>query len=266
MRFVKWSLFAVLLSAPAAAADLPIAPAYVPGEHIYEWSGLYLGGNVGYRRVALGGHQEIVAPNPNTGALALIAQSDNSYSTSGGILGVQFGINWQLRSFVFGFEGDFDGLFGGRGTSTAACLDGTGAIIPACTFTVADRQRYFATFRGRAGYAVDRWLFYVTGGAAWQNVGSDISLTAAGNSLVPLGTIFNTPVGWTAGLGVEAAVSRDWSVRLEYLHLQSVTDFKPLVVTPGAMAAFGFNAATTISDTVRLRSDLVRVGANYRFW
>jgi opacity protein-like surface antigen len=31
-------------------------------------------------------------------------------------------------------------------------------------------ERWYATARGRVGYAVDKWLFFVSGGAAWTNV------------------------------------------------------------------------------------------------
>jgi outer membrane immunogenic protein len=40
---------AVVFSQIASAADLPVkAPAYVPPSPAYSWTGLYIGGNVGY--------------------------------------------------------------------------------------------------------------------------------------------------------------------------------------------------------------------------
>ena len=60
-----------------------------------------------------------------------------------------------------------------------------------------------ASFRGRAGFAVDRALFYVTGGVAVAQVGA------------------TTRWGWTVGGGVELAVSPKWTVGGEYRY----TDF-----------------------------------------
>ena len=34
------------------------------------------------------------------------------------------------------------------------------------------KERWLATARGRLGYPVDKWLFYVTGGAAWAKIDS----------------------------------------------------------------------------------------------
>ena len=57
---------------------------------------------------------------------------------------------------------------------------------------------------GRAGYAVDHWLFYGKGGVAWAN--NKYSVTRH----VPPGTPFDFEglsmrTGWTAGAGVEWA-------------------------------------------------------------
>ena len=45
-------------------------------------------------------------------------------------------------------------------------------------------QRWLATARGRLGYAADRWMWYVTGGAAWS--GFDVNDDAAAAGHVPM--------------------------------------------------------------------------------
>ena len=61
-----------------------------------------------------------------------------------------------------------------------------------------------ATLRGRVGYAFNRVLLYGTGGVAFgglQNAGAS-----------------STNTGWTAGVGVEAAVTQNVTARVEYRH------------------------------------------------
>ena len=61
-----------------------------------------------------------------------------------------------------------------------------------------------ATLRGRVGYAFNRVLLYGTGGVAFgglQNGGAS-----------------STNTGWTAGVGVEAAVTQNVTARVEYRH------------------------------------------------
>jgi len=61
-----------------------------------------------------------------------------------------------------------------------------------------------ATLRGRVGYAVNKVLIYGTGGVAFggvQNAGASATNT-----------------GWTAGAGIEAAVTQNVTARVEYRH------------------------------------------------
>ena len=66
--------------------------------------------------------------------------------------------------------------------------------------------------RGRLGIAVDRALFYATGGAAFAEF-KDTYIGAAGAGLA---TPSHTRVGYTVGGGVEYAITTQWSLRAEY--------------------------------------------------
>ena len=82
------------------------------------------------------------------------------------------------------------------------------------TALVTARTDFLASATARLGYAVDRWLFYVKGGAAWAGDKYDVTGTFNGT---PFG--FEGPdqrIGWVAGGGVDWAFSRHWSVTLEY--------------------------------------------------
>lgn len=80
----------------------------------------------------------------------------------------------------------------------------------------------FGTVRGRFGYAWDRFLVYGTGGYAWAH--QEINRTqqiGTINGATP-GTVESTSSitsGWTAGGGLEWAITPNWSFRAEYLHL-----------------------------------------------
>ena len=173
-RFVVAGLgFLALAAMPASAADLPRgtpyrAPAYAAQ---YNWTGFYLGINGG------GGFGD-----SDWNGFAV------SNSPSGGMIGGTAGYNWQGAgsSWVFGLEGDIDWAFI---SDTVICGVGT-----ACE----TRNNWFGTVRGRAGYAFDRIMPYVTGGLA---VG-DIKTSIAG-----VGSAHDTKTGWTVGGGIEAALA-----------------------------------------------------------
>ena len=82
-----------------------------------------------------------------------------STSPKGWLVGGTLGYNYQIGSWVCGIEGDFDwvDLKGTDASSSAA--------PPARPRTLGSR-----TVRGRVGYAFDRWLPYLTGGAAFGSV------------------------------------------------------------------------------------------------
>ncbi|MGC1563857.1 MAG: hypothetical protein WA820_28970, partial [Bradyrhizobium sp.] len=87
---------AALVLSPTAtlAADLPLK-AVPPPVVIYDWTGFYIGASAGG---SLGGSQHY---DP-TGLML----TEDGYRVTGGLIGGTLGYNWQVSSFVFGFEGD----------------------------------------------------------------------------------------------------------------------------------------------------------------
>jgi hypothetical protein len=67
----------------------------------------------------------------------------------------------------------------------------------------------------------------------------------------------NTSLGWTAGAGVDVALSSNWSARLEYLHIRA-NDVTSSVAIPG------FLGVGIAAETAAYRDNIVRVGLNYR--
>jgi outer membrane immunogenic protein len=202
----------------AWGADLstpPLAP--VP----YSWSGLYIGLNAGYTSA------KVTETASGGGGTA-------SANLPGGIGGFQIGANDQFGAIVLGFEADFDGTMATKSVSGTG-ITGT-AQIP-----------WIGTLRGRVGYAFDRVLLYVTAGGAANQFISTVNVPGIGTA----NTTF-THGAWTAGGGLEAAVTENLSARIEYLYLDTGSINVAQVGAP------------VVTVTGRLQDNLVRAGVNYR--
>ena len=72
-----------------------------------------------------------------------------------------------------------------------------------------------------------------------------------------------TRVGWTVGAGVEYALTRQWSLKGEYLYVDlGKTGANASTLTPALPAGFGsFNGSTAVA----LTANIGRVGLNYHF-
>ena len=216
------TLAMVIAAATANAADMPRrqhmptkAPAYVPPP--YNWTGFYVGINAG----GGWGSSEWSA-----------VTGTSSADVSGAVVGGTLGYNWQTGAIVFGVEGDVDW----------SNIKGSTASVP-CTTNCETRNSWLATTRGRIGYAFDRIMPYVTGGA----VVGDIKASPAG-----FAGDSETRVGWTIGGGAEFALSGPWTAKLEYLY----ADLGDTNCAAGNCA---------LSTNVDLTTNLVRGGINYRF-
>src|SRR5205823_115264 len=102
------------------------------------------------------------------------------------------------------------------------------------------KERWLSTARARVGYAVDKWLFYGTGGAAWMKIDSAEFIVPSAVTLAGVGTVTGGPIvnanlqsdtrrGWTVGGGVEYMLPYNWMIRSEYLYVEipSYTTFTP---------------------------------------
>jgi outer membrane immunogenic protein len=207
----------------AAAADLAVpAPVVAP----YSWSGLYIGLNAGYNGTRL-------TETANGGGLS----GSGSTTVPGGIGGFQIGANYQMGAIVLGFEADFAGTMATKSTTIVGVASNT-AQIP-----------WIGTLRGRLGYAFDRVLLYATAGGAATELVSTVNVPA----LIASSSTTFTHGAWTAGGGLEAAVTENLSARIEYLYVDTGT-FN--------VAEIGGPPPTTF--TGRIQSNLVRAGVNYR--
>lgn len=245
------------------AADMPLKarPAAAPG---YNWTGWYVGGNLGYGWGRdTGALWDGVSDPDGLGFPQSFGIGGNvlpGVKPSGIIGGAQVGYNWQVsRSWVVGAVADL------QASDMHATANNT--VTPGIFATTIQsnnaRIDWFGTVRGRAGYASDNWLFYATGGLAYGGVKSDLGFRCV-NCVPPgiwAGSTSATNVGWAAGVGVEVGLTRNWTVGMEYLHFDLGTVSATAVLVNNA-AGFG---RVTFTAGSAFAGDIVRGSVNYRF-
>jgi outer membrane immunogenic protein len=244
----------------ANAADMavkapPPPPAPIPA--YFNWTGFYVGGNVGG-----GWANDSFSGTTTVGGVPSTFSGSDSYS--GVVGGGQIGANYQFPSnWVIGIEADVD--WTSLSGSTSVCTVPAGLASSGCA---SDNTKIndFGTVRGRLGYAVNNMLFYGTGGWAWSNISTTSTLTCAGAGCPGTSVAFTgggssasaTPSGWVAGAGVEWAFNRNWTLRVEYLHLQFSGIGENFSTTVGGIPSISASSASS-------NDDVVRVGINYLF-
>jgi outer membrane immunogenic protein len=245
----KLLLGAALLAlgvAPVFAADMAVkARPMAPPVMVYNWTGCYIGGNVG------GGWAK--TDQTRVTRLGVVAVAD--YGSSEGsdfIGGAQVGCDYQFAgNWVVGVQGMFD--FGDIDSSH---------ILPAFpTFSSANRTKDIFTVTGRLGYLfAPQVLGYVKGGGAWARI--DHNILQAGGALSESATGIDRQ-GWTVGGGVEWMFAPGWSVFGEYNYM----DFgRKDIGFISAVTGGGFVAgAPSEVVSTRLTAQQALVGVNYKF-
>ncbi|MFA6967781.1 outer membrane beta-barrel protein [Bosea sp. (in: a-proteobacteria)] len=217
-KFLLSSVAAIVLvgAGAASAADLPsrkgpvVAPIHAP---IFTWTGFYVGANAGY------GFGNVNAGTVFGGRTVSIGDLD------GFVGGGQVGYNYQVGQIVLGAEADFQGADLSTGSNA---------------FGDSVRTEYFGTVRARVGFAVDRFLPYITGGWAYGNVKTTIG---------GLGSTDKTHTGgYAIGGGLEYAFTNNWTAKVEYLYVD-------------------LGEKNVLNSGVKVGTDfsVVRAGLNYKF-
>jgi outer membrane immunogenic protein len=214
----------------AAAADLPArapaayskAPAIV--DLAYDWSGFYIGINGGGATSSFDWNFDGVG-------------DEGSHKATGGTVGGQFGYRWQASSVVFGLEAQ----------GNWANFTGSNASLQFANTVNQTKVDAFGLFTGQIGYAWDRALFYVNGGAAVTD--NKYTSTTAG---VGFDTANETRWGAAVGVGFEYAFAPNWSLGVQYDHL--------FMGNKDVISNAGF-----ITDHISENADIVTARVNYRF-
>ncbi len=261
-KIVLATALLALGSASAFAADLPArtytkAPMMAP---INTWQGFYIGGNVGY---GWGNETTDVLPS---GEDPLFFKTSLDGNLKGVFGGAQLGYNWQLSSIVAGLEADIQGS-GIRGSSRSASVvdpNGIFSLNTPLTASTNSELSWFGTVRGRLGVTVTPdLLLYGTGGLAYGQIKNSANVQIAdppANDSWPA-SISNTKTGWAAGAGAEWMFARNWSAKIEYLHIDLGNSSATATNVVSGVGPF----IDTTKYTWRNQYDTVRAGVNYHF-
>jgi outer membrane immunogenic protein len=286
------------LSVRPAYAPAPYAPAVVS-----PWTGFYVGGFLGgtlsdqtldehsaRQFFATAGAGSATLATPTSDPETPFGLSGHQASlTGGGFLGY----NYQFGRMVLGVEGDF--------AAKKAETSGSQTLVSAATynftpigagdsdsdtvsatrtefFTGQVRQNWDASARVRfGGLVTPSILVYGTGGVAFGSVDSAFSYSATtvypnetGGSITHMtagaGSWNDMRIGWTAGAGVETAITPHWKVRAEYrfADLGNFSKTVPLArtTTDGAIPNAGSSAAVA---NFSANFHTLRLGAAYSF-
>ena len=300
------------MSTLSYAADLPsraVAPAPAYLAPAFTWTGFYIGGNIG---AAWAGRNDCPVRNYRNDSNVFVADTSflpncSSDRNVGFIGGGQAGFNWQFGGWVFGIEGDIDWIarnnahgfdyatFGDPSTAwisgASDYQDGSHYNRPN-TVTVTNHvyswsgngsSNTLGTIRARFGVAMDRALFFVTGGAAFRNGDNNATITDTATTITTTNKDWGSDrggwgpqvtrsssvttyspgsngnkVGWALGAGLEYALTENISTKIEYLHAQfnnGDNGYNSSIV----------NDCQNFSGNPHNSIDMVRVGLNYRF-
>ena len=261
------SIAVACTGAAAVAADLP--PAYkAPVKAIAPaagWTGLYIGGNVGYgwdsgsTGISAAAIDPALAPALASFVGAGLYPAALSPSARGVIGGGQIGYNWQLPSqWLIGLEADLQGS-GIEGSDSQTQSGNHDTISTGVTKSI----DWFGTVRGRVGFLVTpQWLLYGTGGLAYGETKSSFTTTDLTQGCVPNGALCangassRVGTGWTAGAGAEAMLGPNWSAKVEYLYVDLG---RRSLDIPASTLPIVFSTSTPFHEQI------VRAGVNYHF-
>jgi opacity protein-like surface antigen/outer membrane receptor protein involved in Fe transport len=233
---------------PSGVRPAPYSPGPEPsvliakspsGFYAHDWTGLYLGSDGGFGWEAAKGTLTDVTGAP---------LSAYGYGVNGPLAGLFAGANYQWNRLVLGAEGDWQ-WSNLTGNNQILAPIGAAGAFPAGPFTIATTVKDFASIRGRLGFSFDRFLAFATAGWAWANPVMSYALVGG----APFVNQSGRSTGWSAGAGVDYAVSESIFARIEYRHTS--------VATAGFVSA-ATNAAEAAN---RVPIDDLRAGIAYKF-
>jgi outer membrane immunogenic protein len=271
------AVIVVLIGTPAFAADMAVkAPPPAPAP-VYNWTGWYVGGNVGasFGRVKADINGAPVTVNIGGPPIPVpgFAVSD-TLEPSGFIGGGQIGYNWQYSpTWVLGLEADLQGSGEKDGITHnnpfAFTVLGDVDVIGAAVTNYEAKIDWFGTVRGRIGYVFGNGMVmsYVTGGLAYGKVELDATTTVSGTAAaIPFATSHairhsQVNIGWVVGFGTEGKLLiPGWTYKIESLYIDLGSDPEtdnPILVSNAS--------GGLITGHAHFTDAILRAGLNYQF-
>ena len=254
-QFILSSAGVIAIAGSAFAAEpLPPPPPFT-------WSGVYIGGQIGYAWSTDNVQWSGTAFNLDAAA-GSFAEGPN-----GVIGGARAGYNLQPATpawswLVFGIEASVDGTSLSKNI-TVPLADFAGVTFG--SLVASSNARVQGSFRGRLGIAWDRLLLFGEGGVAVTSFNTTyIDTTGFFTGFPGINeTLSVTRAGFTGGGGIEYAVDDHWSVQAEYRYSNfgHTTDFP--FTNPSAVV--GIPPGGYFVANHHLTENQVQVGFAYRF-
>lgn len=267
------------------------------------WSGFYVGGNLGYgwgearssqsgAASSFSGAPTVYVPNTFT-----VAGASAKTALDNILGGVQVGYNFASPKWIIGAEADLQ--FGRQVGNTFLVSPLSGSLCnnvilpsgPCSVFPVTPTSvdgsistalqssiDWFGTIRGRVGYLVsDNLLLFGTGGLAYGRVSVSTTTNVAvavsrGNAIAPDSastSLSKTNIGFTLGAGLQGALpsfSPNWTWKLEYLYvdLGSVDTITPFALVRSGGSPYYTPVTGPAVTQTRFAENILRIGLNYR--
>jgi outer membrane immunogenic protein len=232
----------------AFAADMPLKAPAVPYSS-YNWTGFYAGGEAGWGWAT--SEATAVTGGPTFPAGTVFNRTD----PTGLLGGVYEGYNYQFNHIVVGIDGDYTWADVHANSSDVSAAR-SGNILQTTT-----DLKWLATLTGRLGYAVNNWLVFAKGGAAWGGWGDNSTqFNSTGTTAQALESSSETRTGWTVGGGLEYGLTPHITAKLEYDYVGFATSnfvWNQISLTTGTVTAYQRSATSSLS--------MLKLGMAYKF-
>ena len=256
---------AIVAVAALATAGLAQADGK-PGKRVayekpWDWGGLYFGVHSGWQwsNIDASNADNFVSGGVNSSSGGVFG-FDHSSPVAGGHIGIQH----QFGLFVLGIEGSITSTYRNNLSTLTCFANGTagdaipfGNLAPGGVGVCGARLDDILTIGPRLGYAMGKWMPYLTGGYA----NAAVSLQGRNTAGNVVGEEARARLGgWFIGAGVDMALSHGWTVGLEYRHYDfgSAIDAAYSPVAPTGTT--GFQEHVRFDTT----SDLFTVRASWK--
>jgi outer membrane immunogenic protein len=236
-----------------------------------QWTGFYVGGNVGYGFTNGGTGMTCLNSVTNSSSGCNIVDSPPLHASGilgGGQIGymmplsaLNLDLGPNLPPLMIGVEADMQGSGIGKTQNVPGpfnLVGFPGITCSPCSFTASQKIGWFSTVRARVGVPVDNLFFYGTGGVMFGSITASQSLNFTGTAQGNVGTVSKVAMGPTAGAGVEVLLGGPFSAKFEGLYY----DLGNLRTT--AMPVGGAPGNFTDSKTFGFRGMLFRLGINVK--
>ena len=224
------AVVAGLGTAQADGAARKAAPVVAPTN----WSGLYFGAQAGW------GWADVDSQITVSPLLGNDGVGFDSVRHDAPIAGGQIGIQHQFGHVVLGVEASLVSAYQDAFANT---------VCPNPAITCGKRFDDILSVGPRLGWAMGKWMPYLTGGYANASISHKSFITGANT-----GVFFGRErfEGWYVGAGVDMALAHGWTVGLEYRHYD-FEDQTMLTFTPAGLLTGDVRNIDTTMDSIAVR-------------